>query len=337
MNRWRTIAALALAAALPAAAETKHDFYLCVTLSGQGQVMGTSRVPVRSGLYRSEDRANFEHIGFSHIRMFGLAPDPREPDTLWLTTLEGVVRARDGGRTWRIMTGWDMTEGKGIAFDPNAPDHLFAGLPDGIAFSPDRGRTWVRRQAGIQRAYTHPILVDRTRAGRVLAGTEQGLFVTDDAGLTWRRALATEKTVYDIRQSPHDPRAFFAVTSSDGAWRSADGGETWTPVPGVAKEATLHNVEYDRNDPRRIAVAGWGLGVRVSDDGGATWSERNGGLPRKDVWRVALDPDRPGRMFTAPHLKPLHMSEDHGRTWRPVAFEQTIAFDMVFVPRRTKS
>ncbi len=330
-------AALVAAACLGAragAAETAHDFYLCVTLSGQGQVMGTAKVPVRSGLYRSADRVTFEHVGHSHIRVFGVTPDPREPETLFLTTLEGVVRGRERGAKWRVMTGWDMTEGKGIAFDPNAPDHLYAGLPDGIAFSPDRGQTWQRRQDGIRRAYTHPVVVDRTQAGRVLAGTEKGLFVSEDAGKSWVNVLPTEKVVYDIKQSPHDPKVFFAVTSVDGAWRSADGGRTWRTVAGVPRDRTLHNCSFDPRDPRRLAVAGWGLGVLVSEDGGETWEERNGGLPRKEVWRVALDPDLPGRMYTAPHLKPLFASDDHGRTWRPIAFEQVIAFDMVFVPRK---
>lgn len=323
------------AAAFAPAAELAHDFYLCVTLSGQGQVMGGAKIPVASGLYRSSDRQTFEHVGFSHIRVFGATPDIRDPDTLFLTTLDGVVRAKERGSKWRIMTSWDMTEPKGIAFDPHAPDHIFAGLPDGIAFSADRGQTWQRRQDGIRRAYTHPIVVDRTKAGRVLAGTELGLYVSDDAARTWRRVLPTEKTVYDIKQSPHDARTFLAVTSSDGAFRSDDGGETWQRIARVPREHTLHNCDFDRADPKRLLIAGWGAGVLVSEDGGATWNDRTAGLPKREIWRACTDPDIPGRLYAAPHLQPLQASDDYGRTWRPLAFEQVIAFDFIFVPRKS--
>lgn len=318
------------------AAELKHDLYFCVTLSGQGQVMGGAKIPVPSGLYRSADRQTFEHVGFSHIRVFGTAHEIRDPNTLFLTTLDGVIRAADRGEQWRIMTSWDMTEPKGIAFDPHAPGHLFVGLPDGIAFSPDGGRTWERRHDGIRRGYTHPITVDRTRAGRVLAGTEQGLYVSDDAARTWRLVLPTEKTVYDIEQSPHDPRAFLAVTSSNGAFRSGDAGETWQRIPGIPADRTLHNCDYDRNDPNRLVIAGWGLGVQVSEDGGRTWLDRSAGLPSREIWRACSDPDIPGRLYAAPHLQPMFASDDYGRTWRRLAFEQVIAFDMVFVPRKSK-
>ena len=168
----------------------------------------------------------------------------------------------------------------------------------------------------------------------MLAGTELGLYVSEDEAKTWKLVLPTQKTVYDIQQSPHDPKVFLAVTSSDGAFRSADGGRTWQPIAGVPKNHTLHNIEFDRRDPQRLVVAGWGLGILVSEDGGKTWSDRSVGLPGRDVWRAVLDPDIPGRMYTATHLKPLQASDDYGRTWRPIAFEQVMAFHMTFVPRK---
>jgi hypothetical protein len=332
-SRW--LAAAVCMATAAVGADLKHDMYVCATLSGQGQVMGGAKIPIPSGLYRSSDREKFEHVGFSHIRVFSVTHDIRDPNTLFLSTLDGVVRGEQQGRRWRIMTRWDMTEPKGIAFDPNAPDHLFVGLPDGVAFSPDRGRTWERRHAGIARGYTHPVTVDRTRAGRVLIGTEKGIYLTEDEARTWRRVLPTEKTVYDIKQSPHDPKEFLAVTSSDGAFRSLDGGLAWQRIAGVATDKTLHNCDLDVRDRKRLVIAGWGLGVLVSEDQGRTWQDRSAGLPSRELWRACLDPDIPGRMYAVPHLKPMHVSDDYGQTWRPLAFEQTIAFDIVFVPRKS--
>jgi hypothetical protein len=326
------VAGIAVGHAAVCAAENKHDLYFCVNLSGQGQVMG-SATAVKSGLYRSNDRQNFEHVGFSHIRTFAATHDPREPDTLFVSVLDGVLRGRNRGTVWRRVTGWEMTEPKAITFDPNALDHVYAGLPDGIAVSHDRGESWTRMNEGIRRGYTHPLIVDRTKAGRVLAGTELGIFLTEDGARTWRPVLTTSKVVYDIRQSPHDPAAMFAVTSSEGAFRSADAGRTWRKSEGVPTQHTLHFGHFDPHDPRRLVICGWDAGVLVSEDGGRTWVDRTEGLPNRQIWFVSPDPDFPNRLYAGPYLKPVFVSDDFARTWRPLCFEKAIIYNFMFVPR----
>jgi hypothetical protein len=325
-------ATLALAAQLGCAAELKHDLYVCVNLSGQGSVMGRSG-PLLSGLYRTSDRENFEHLGPHHIRTFSLDYDPSDPARLYIALLEGVLRTPDRGKTFRIATSWDMTEGKSVSVDRQRPEDVYLGIPDGIAVSRDRGQTWKRMNDGIRRAYTESILVDRTKAGRVLAGTEKGIYLTEDGARTWRLVQATEKVTYSLRQSPHDPKQFFAVTSCDGALWSADGGRSWKRIAGISAEHTLHNGEFDPRNPRRLVYCGWGAGVQVSEDGGKTWLDRTVGLPKREVWKMAIDPDLPDRLYAAPYLEALHVSDDFGRTWRPLQWEKAIVFDLVFVPR----
>jgi photosystem II stability/assembly factor-like uncharacterized protein len=320
-------------AASAGGAELAHDLYVCANVSGQGSVMGRSG-PRLSGLYRSADRENFEHLGPHHIRTFSVTHDPSDPARLYIALLEGVLRTADRGKTFRIVTGWDMTEAKSISVDRHRPEDVYAGIPDGIAVSRDRGQTWTRMNEGIRRAYTESILVDRTAAGRVLAGTEKGIYLTEDGARTWRLVQATEKVTYSLRQSPHDPKVFFAVTSSDGALWSTDRGVTWTRVAGVPSDRTLHIGEFDPRDARRLVYCGWGAGVQVSEDGGRTWVDRTAGLPKREVWKVAIDPDLPERLYAAPYLEPLFVSDDFGRTWRKLLWEKATVFDLVFVPRK---
>lgn len=315
------------------AAENKHDLYFCVNLSGQGSVMGRA-TPMASGLFRSNDRQTFEHVGFSHIRTFAATYDPREPDTLWVSVLDGVLRGRDRGKTWRRMTGWDITEPKAILFDLNAPDHIYIGLPDGIGVSRDRGETWQRMSEGIRRGYTHCLEIDRTKAGRVLAGTELGIYLTEDGARTWKKVQATGKVTYDIRQSPFEPGAYLAVTSTDGALRSKDGGRTWETIQSVPKTHTLHFGHFDPHDARRLVICGWEAGVLVSENGGETWTDRSEGLPNRQIWCVTPDPDFPGRLYAAPYLKPVYVSDDFGRTWSPLCFEKAIVYNFMFAPRK---
>jgi len=330
-NTLRTLVAVLAGISVARAAELKHDLYFCVNVSGQGSVMG-SAVAAASGLYRSNDRQNFEHVGFNNFRTFSLTHDPRDPAVLIETVIDGIMRSPDRGKSWRRVTDWTMTEPKGIAFDLNSPDDVYAGLPDGIAVSHDRGQTWQRAQAGIRRAFTHPIIVDRAKKGRVVAGTELGIYLTEDGARTWRLVQATSKVTYDLRQSPHDPNVMLAATSADGALRSDDAGRSWKKVEGVPSAHTLHYGRFDPHDAKRFAVCGWDVGVLVSEDAGRTWVDRTEGLPNRQIWCMSPDPDLPGRLYAAPYLKPVHVSDDFGRTWRPLVFEKAIVYDIVFVP-----
>jgi hypothetical protein len=328
-----TLFALAIGAGALRAADHAHDFYFCVNLSGQGQVMG-STATVANGLFRSNDRVNFEHVGFSHIRTWDLTNDPRDPSILYVSVLDGVLRTPDRGKTWRRLTSWDMTEPKAIKFDLNAPDRIYAGLPDGIAVSPDRGETWLRMNDGIRRGYTHSLIVDRTKAGRVLAGTELGIYLTEDGARSWRKVLPTSQVVYDIRQSPHDPNVMLAVTSVDGAFHSADAGRTWRRIEGVPKDHTLHYGHFDASNPNRLVICGWEAGVLVSEDRGRTWTDRTNGLPNRQIWCVSPDPDIPNRLYAGPYLKPVYVSDDFGLNWRTLCFERAIVYNIVFIPRK---
>lgn len=330
----RLLAALGASTALSLAASAgpAHDLYVGVSLS-KSLVMG-SKVAEENGLYLLEGRTTPRHLGFNHPKVDSLAADPRYSSVLYVAGLNGVLRSPDAGRTWRIMTSWDMTEPKDVAVDPHAPDDVYIGLPDGIAVSRDSGKSWRRCQEGIKRAYTQTVLVDRTRAGRVLAGTELGVYLSEDGAATWRRVLETRRSVLDLLQSPRDPLALLAVTQADGAFLSRDGGVTWSPLPGTAELGTLHNGDFDAADPRRLVLCGWQCGVIVSDDGGATWTPRNNGLPNVHVWRVAADPDLPGRLYASPHQQPIHVSDDGGATWKPLCFGAATVWTFAFVPRR---
>lgn len=326
------LAVAATALLCRASADPGHDLYVGASLS-KSLVMG-SKPAEANGLYLIEGRATPRHIGYNHPKVDSVAADPRDPSILYVVGLNGVLRSPDGGRSWRIMTGWDMTEPKDIAIDPHAPDDVYIGLPDGIAVSRDSGLSWKRCQEGIRRAYTQTLLVDRSRKGRVVAGTELGVYVSEDGAATWKRTLETKRSVLDLAQSPHDPGVLLAVTQADGAFLSRDGGGSWSPLPGTAQAGTLHNGDFDGADPERLVLCGWSCGVLVSEDAGRTWKPRNEGLPNTHVWRVAFDPDLPGRLYASPHQQPIHYSDDYGATWKPLCFDAATVWNFTFIARR---
>lgn len=333
----RLLALLALAV-LPAVtagcATTGHDLYLFGAVNIQGRVAG-SRDTSLNGMYLRQADGSFRHVGVNYPAMLGGSFDPRDPRVGYVAALSGVLVTRDGGQSWRIGTSWDITEPKGVMVDPNAPDTIYVALPDGIGVSTDRGQTWARRENGLpaRGKYTQVVTVDRTRAGRVLAGCEIGIYLTQDAGQSWRAVHPTKETVNDLQQSPHDPKFWLAATQSAGVLASRDGGLTWKPVAGLSSEKAHYNIAFDPKNPRRIALGGWTYGLLVSEDGGATWTARNDGLPAKNrVWRTAIDPDT-GRLYAAVVYDSLYVSDDFGRTWQAAGLPNSRISGFAFVPK----
>lgn len=314
------------------ALHAQYSLYTAATVS-RGYVVGAKLPP--SGLFRS--RANqWEHIGFSHPFIQALDYDSRDPSLLYLAAGNGLIRAAEYGRVWTILTGADVTELRDLAVDRNAPGTIYFAHTAGIRRTRDGGSTWEPADSGIRRKYTEAIRVDRTRAGHLVAGTEDGLFSSADAGRSWTRAGASGFQVFHIEQAPHDPCLWLATTQRGGVFVSRDCAASFENLGRAGIDRNVYDVAFDPADDRRVALASWGDGVIVTEDGGKTWQLRNQGLPRPDVWSVAFDPAHPGRLYAGVHEEALYVSEDSGRTWRRDALAGSMIHRMLFIPERAR-
>ncbi len=333
-SRVLPLLAAALLAAPAASAGAGHDLLLAASINSSSRVMGGG-TGAPDGLYvRAAGQEEFRHVGLNLPLLITVVADPRDRSRLFAAGLSGVMRSADGGRTWRILTGWDETEPKALALDPSDPDVVYAGLPDGFVVSRDGGQSWRRAERGLpaRGKYVQALQVDRTRGGRLLLGCETGIYLSEDGAASWTRVFATVDTVNDLQQSPHDPARWIAVSQSAGVLESADGGRTWSARPDLPRERAWYNVAFDPRDPSRLALASWTYGLWVSADGGRTWQERNAGLPTPHrVWRTAFDPDD-GRLYAAAFERALFASTDLGRTWTEAGLPGSVVRSFTFVP-----
>lgn len=333
-RRWVVPVLAYMVVSLTACAEapdsSRHTLYMAASLT-QDFTIG-KRVTSKSGLYISPERETARHLGFHHPRMDRGDYDPRDPEVLYFGALNGVLGTRDGGESWKILTSWNMTEGKDVKVDPHDPDIIYAALPDGIAVSMDQGASWAYRNTGIEREYTQSIAPDRAHEGVVLAGTELGIYRTTDRGGQWSRVLETSATVNEVVQSPHDPSVFMAATQADGAWLSHDSGRTWSQIHPEAKDSSFHNAAFHARNPSILTLGGWGFGLRISMDGGETWKKATG-LPHDNVWSHAVDPDYDNRLYACLYRDTVYVSDDLGMTWKPFIFPGATIWDFLFVPK----
>jgi photosystem II stability/assembly factor-like uncharacterized protein len=169
----------------------------------------------------------------------------------------------------------------------------------------------------------------------VLLGCERGVYLTENGAELWRQVLPTKEMVLDVQQSPHDPQVWIAVTQSVGAWRSSDGGVTWTQLMGVPRTNPLYNVTFDVTNPQRLAIGSWALGALTSEDDGQTWTYRNAGLPDPHhVVRVGVDPT--GQLYASVVGATLYVSADFGRTWKPDSLAGSVVNKFLIQPQSAK-
>src|SRR5215813_695888 len=208
---------------------------------------------------------------------------------------------------------------------------LVGTIGQGVMMSADDGESWTRASVRVgmhSDAIVKCLVADPHHPAMVYAGTDIGLYCTDDGGGRWTKldTPMNSSMVWSMAIDPIDSSVMFAGTgtpSTPRIYRSTDAGKTWerlaveiaaecpnvgTPRPtGIAIDPTNH---------RRVWVGLEVDGVRHSADGGDTWTKVNGQIPNPDVHCVLVVAGPPKTVFTVVNDE-VWRSIDDGATWQP--------------------
>ena len=213
---------------------------------------------------------------------------------------------------------------------------LVGTVGQGIMRSPDDGETWQR--IGIDQGMHSDALVrcmvhDVHRAEIVYAGTDKGLYLSEDAGQSWKPldSPLSSHCVWALATDPSESKVMFAGTGTPtraGIFRSIDGGKSWELRPmEIAEECPnvgiprVTGIAIDPVDRRNIWVGLEVDGARHSRDRGETWASVNGGVPNLDVHNVPVAGGPPKTVFVVVN-NDVFTSTDDGGTWRSVDIRQ---------------
>ncbi|WP_233563415.1 WD40/YVTN/BNR-like repeat-containing protein [Micromonospora musae] len=271
--------------------------------------------------YRHLAERKWHFFGPSNIggRVVDIALDPHVPDQVFIAAASGGIwRSSDAGATFETAwpDGWTQSMGavamtsKGVLLagtgeaQPGGGSITFGG--DGIYRSTDRGKSW--RYVGLRGSHAIArFAIDPGNENRIFAaaagnlfvpGGERGVYLSENAGKSWRRVLAPPNATTGATEvviDPSNPRRVYAAMwdhlrephqrtyggPGSSLWRSDNGGRTWqrmtTGLPTDADQGRW-GLALAPNDPQRLyAYVGTALGpfraFYRSDDGGDSWTQ----------------------------------------------------------------
>ncbi len=269
---------------------------------------------VALGLQRHDGDTTWTHLGWRTAKCFACDVHPLDHKTLYLACGNGVMKSLNGGRDWRMTTDWRMSEILDVAIDPLEPKAVYAATAYGIWRSGDAGDSWHAASKGIAKTFVQTIECDRERCGRLYAGGEGGLYVSQDGARSWS-VVQPDNPVLELYQNPAHPQQWIAGCRDAGVLLSSDNGSTWSSAPGKISSETIYAVAIDMNNPNVMAAAGFHTGVYFSENGGRDW-KRKMIFTISDVHALVFDPAVSGRIWAGTVGDGVVYSDDLGQTWQ---------------------
>jgi photosystem II stability/assembly factor-like uncharacterized protein len=206
---------------------------------------------------------------------------------------------------------------------------IIAGTSKGVFKALDKGIEQVLVSRGVREI--------AQAAGRLFAGTGDGLYVSDDAGDTWALCGLEGKEVWQTRDNGEG--VLYAGTAPTGLYRSDDSGNTWTEIETLSRLAKENAWSIPLDPPipasaRALVASGQQLwvgvevgGIAMSSDAGENWSIVLPG-DNPDLHMIFAHPERKETLFASTGYGRLEgvaemvegnagvfRSEDSGSTW----------------------
>lgn len=241
----------------------------------------------------------------------------------------GLYRSEDSGRTWKRI-GVDSDEmdknpvtGKlqSIAIDFNSPVNkrtiYVSSEKNGIYKSADGGDTWkniTSKFSGTAKS-VRCVAIDSKSSKTIYAGTNAGLFVSNDAGKSWAQlGKGSFEKVENMSICRTKPSTFYVCAhypgdngywGRAGFWRTVDNGKTFTDITpayfsyagAIAVNPFNPDYIYGCNYLINTKTVGQKLKIVRSKNGGKTWENIGDDINCNRGRHLLIDQKDPQKFF----------------------------------------
>jgi photosystem II stability/assembly factor-like uncharacterized protein len=244
---------------------------------------------------------------FAGWEIYHLKGSPADPNRIYASQTSGwfgqvLQRSNDGGVTWEAV-------GNKFEYEGEVGTHLWY---DGTPHPWDFKRVW----------HLEPSLTD---PDVVYAGVEDAaLFKSTDGGQTWGELTGLRRHgtgaqwmpgaggmgTHTIVLDPNNARRMFVAISAAGAFRTEDGGASWTainrglrsqyiPNPEAEVGHCVHRIAMHPSRPDTLFMQKhWD--VMRTDNGGNEWREVSGNLPTDFGFVIDVHAHEPDTIYVVP-------------------------------------
>ena len=278
---------------------------------GTGEGNPRNSLNIGSGIYKTLDGGkNWKMMGLEKTKnIHRIIIDPNNPNTIYVAAIgnpfsehpeRGVYKTTDGGDNWNLILHTNDTTGcADLIIDPSNPNKLIAAM-------------WQHR---------------RTPWSFTSGGPGSGLYITVDAGKTWKKLGATEGLPegnygrVGLTISYNEPKRIYALVEAtkNGLYRTDDGGFKWELVNSNAADVTnrafyFQDIRVDPKNENRL----YNINqiISMSEDGGKSFKTI---IPYSGIhpdhhafWINPLDPN----FILDGNDGGIGISRDKGRNWK---------------------
>ncbi|HEU5020880.1 MAG TPA: hypothetical protein VFT60_03280, partial [Bryobacteraceae bacterium] len=215
-----------------------------------------------------------------------------------------IFVSHNGAASWKNLPFPAQFSGvlHALEIDPNSADTWYAGVESeigrisGVYKTADRGKTW-KQLPGTVGIGVWSLALFPGDTSVIAAGTSTGVFISRDAGATWKHITRDGDTeirpVVSLAFHPTKSEILYAGTTHL-PWRTMDGGASWQSIhTGMIDDSDVFSIQVDAANPSHVMASACS-GVYNSMDGGGRWSHLETPRGAFRTHFVAIDPRHKG-------------------------------------------
>lgn len=308
-----------LAAATSFAQEATGKIYAAIlfnnsksNVTGADRYVGVFTREKKSSEWKNFSTTNLFAFGFGFAQ-YGAAKH------YYIAGGNGLHHSADGGKSWKILTGWETMEILAVAPDPVDSATIYVATPDGIFKSLDAGKSWAKKMRGFKTWYAQQVIIDRRDHRTLYAAAEDDLYRSQDGGEHWSAMRVGVLGMRTVLQHPTDAKIILAGTEDHGVRVSWDGGKKWQAGTGIPATA-IYTIQAS-SEGRVIYAAGYKTGVWRTVDQGQTWQQLWPAPELEAIYALFVDPTDGDHLMAGTNGKGIYESTDRGQSWKTAGLE----------------
>jgi len=230
-----------------------------------------------------------------HQGITALETDPNDEKTIYVGVedednwnLSGLWVTTNGGSGWAQY--FPFTSVGSIKISPSDTVFVHVGGEWHRSSSPDHQWEQVIFDGILDVKVSALSKVLPANRGFIYAGTELGVYHTQDGGENWHSQGLEDQYIYTLVMDLNNTKKVF-IGTIDGVYKTVDGGENWVEKNnGLTAWGAFTLAMHPTNSD--ILCVGTTDGIFKTLDGGENWVEK-GEFPFSDnfVWRLTIAPD----------------------------------------------